>query len=143
MANKDTIGAKDLLVAMLESHDVTSEYNNKLHTKQIQLLDEQNKASDNMLQILDKQKEINIQLESLIKSLTNHDLTCGTNASEIAKDIKEDLINNVKEHNRLKLHMVGVSSGLIVIIISLITTISIIWSKVDIIDAVAKHLGIG
>ncbi len=134
--------SKDVMLNMIESHKTNTEYNTKLYLRQEALVKEQTKATENLLQIVEKQKEINNQLASLITTMSSHNTIMRTSVDDLKKDIKSDHINNVKEHGKIKNHLIGLTGGMIVVVIGLLSALGSMWSKVDIIDAVAKHLGL-
>jgi len=134
--------SKEDVFLMMKSYENNVKYNTQLYDRQEVLVKEQAKVIDNLKNITLEQQKVNTQLETLIKTLTDHNTLCNSGVSEISKSIVESRINNVKEHSKLRYHLVGISGGLIVIIISLITAFGKLWSKSDIIDAVATYIGV-
>lgn len=134
--------SKEDVFLMMKSYENNVKYNTQLYDRQEVLVKEQGKVVDNLKDITLEQQKVNNHLETLIKTLTDHNNLCNTGVSDISKSIVESRISNVKEHGRLKYHLIGISGGLLVVIIALITALEKVWSKSDIIDAVAKYIGV-
>jgi hypothetical protein len=134
--------SKEDVFLMMKSYENNVKYNTQLYDRQEILVKEQSKIIDNLKTITDTQEKVNNQLEILVNTLTSHNALCNISVSDISKSITEGYINNVREHSKLKYHMVGISGGLLVVIIALITAFEKLWSKSDIIDAVAKYIGV-
>jgi len=134
--------SKEDVFLMMKSYENNVKYNTQLYDRQEVLVKEQEKVIDNLKNITVEQQKVNLQLETLIKTLTNHNSLCNTGVTDISKSITESRINNVKEHSKLRYHLIGISGGLIVIVITLIAALEQMWSKSDIIDAVAKYIGV-
>jgi len=134
--------SKEDVFLMMKSYENNVKYNTQLYDRQEVLVKEQAKVIDNLKDITMEQQKVNTQLETLIKTLTDHNALCNSSVTDISKSIVESRINNVKEHSKLRYHLVGISAGLLVVIIALITALEKLWSKSDIIDAVAKYIGV-
>ena len=134
--------SKEDVFLMMRSYENNVKYNTQLYDRQEILVSEQGKIIENLKDITNEQKTVNSQLKILIDTLTSHNALCDANVSDISKSITDTHITNVKEHSKLRYHLVGISGGLLVVIIALITALEKIWSKSDIIDAVAKYIGI-
>jgi hypothetical protein len=134
--------SKEDVFLMMKSYENNVKYNTQLYDRQEVLVKEQSKVIDNLKIITIEQQKVNSQLEILIKTITDNNILCNSGVSDISKSIMDSHINNVKEHGRLKYHLIGISGGLMVVIIALITALEKIWSKSDIIDAVAKYIGL-
>ncbi len=134
--------SKEDVFLMMKSYENNVKYNTQLYDRQEVLVKEQAKVIDNLKDITVEQQKVNTQLETLIKTLTDHNALCNSSVTDVSKSIVESRINNVKEHSKLRYHLVGISAGLLVVIIALITALEKLWSKSDIIDAVAKYIGV-
>ena len=133
--------SKDDVYLMMKSYENNVKYNTQLYDRQEVLVKEQGKVVENLKTITIEQQKVNLQLETLISTLTEHNSLCNNSVVDINKSILQSRINNVKEHGKLKYHLIGISGGLVVVIIALITALEKIWAKSDIIDAVAKFIG--
>jgi len=127
---------------MMRSYENTVRMNTQLFERQEVMLREQDKMVENLSELTIKQKEINRQLGTLVTNLTSHNSSCGIGITEVTRVINEGHISNVTEHGKLRYHLITISGGLVVVIIALIVALEKIWSKSDIIDAVAKYIGI-
>jgi len=134
--------SKEDVFLMMKSYENNVKYNTQLYDRQEVLVKEQAKVIDNLKDITIEQQKVNSQLETLVKTLTEHNALCNNSVTNINKSITDSRINNVKEHSRLRYHLIGISSGLVVVVIALITALEKLWSKSDIIDAVAKYIGV-
>lgn len=134
--------SKEDVFLMMRSYENNVKYNTQLYDRQEILVAEQGKIIENLKDITNEQKTVNSQLKILIDTLTTHNTLCNANVADISKSITDTHITNVEEHSKLRYHLVGISGGLLVVIIALITALEKIWSKSDIIDAVAKYIGI-
>jgi len=134
--------SKEDVFLMMKSYENNVKYNTQLYDRQEVLVKEQEKVIDNLKNITTEQQKVNSQLEILVKALTEHNALCNSSVVDISKSIVDSRINNVKEHSKLRYHLIGISSGLVVVIIALIAALEKVWSKADIIDAVAKYIGV-
>jgi len=134
--------SKEDVFLMMKSYENNVKYNTQLYDRQEVLVQEQVKVINNLKDITIEQQKVNSQLEILITSIKDHNVLCNTGVTSIGKSIIDSRINNVKEHGKLRYHLVGISGGLILVIIALITAFEKLWSKSDIIDAVAKYIGV-
>jgi len=136
----ETLSKEDVFL-MMKSYENNVKYNTQLYDRQEVLVQEQGKVIDNLKDITLEQQKVNTHLETLIKTIKEHNILCNTSATDLGKSIVDSRINNVKEHSKLRYHLVAISGGLLVVIIALITAFEKLWSKSDIIDAVAKFIG--
>jgi len=134
--------SKEDVFLMMKSYENNVKYNTQLYDRQEVLVQEQVKVIDNLKDITLEQQKVNTQLETLIDTLKEHNSLCNTGVTDINKSIVSSRINNVKEHSKLRYHLVAISGGLLVVIIALITAFEKLWDKSDIIDAVAKYIGV-
>jgi hypothetical protein len=134
--------SKEDIFLMMKSYENNVKYNTQLYDRQEILVKEQTKVIDNLKNITIEQQKVNTQLGTLITTLTDHNSVCNTNVTDISKTLTDNNLNNVKEHGNLRYHLIGISGGLLVVVIALIAALEKIWSKSDIIDAVAKYIGI-
>ncbi len=148
--------SKEDIFLMMKSYENNVKYNTQLYDRQEILVKEQIKVIENLKDITIEQQKVNTQLGTLINSLAEHNMFCNTVATDINKSltnvggsvdkankhITDYHISNVQEHGGLRHNLIGISGGLIAVIIALIVALEKIWSKSDIIEAVAKHLGL-
>jgi len=134
--------SKEDVFLMMKSYENNVKYNTQLYDRQEVLVQEQVKVIDNLKDITLEQQKVNTQLETLINTIKDHNTLCNIGVTDISKSIVSSRINNVKEHSKLRYHLVGISGGLVLIIIALITAFEKLWDKSDIIDAVAKFIGV-
>ena len=134
--------SKEDVFLMMKSYENNVKYNTQLYNRQEILVKEQAVAIDNIKNITVEQQKVNAQLKTLIKTLEDHNSLCASNAVDISKSITSSYISNVQEHSKLRYHLIGISGGLFVVIIALISAFEKLWSKSDIIDAVAKYIGV-
>lgn len=134
--------SKEDVFLMMKSYENNVKYNTQLYDRQEVLVKEQAKVIDNLKDITLEQQKVNVQLETLVKTLTEHNTLCNTGVTNINKSITDGHINNVKEHSKLRYHLVAISGGLVVVIVALISALGKMWDKVDIIEAVAKYIGV-
>jgi len=147
MDNNDAL-TKDDLLNMIDSYKSNVEFNKELISSQKVLIDEQGKIIDKLADITHAQEKVGMHLETVIKTLSEHNTSCRSNIGEASGEIKDlskkvdqGKIENIKDHSFLKNHLMVLSGGFIAVIIALIVALEKIWSKSDIIDAVAKYIG--
>jgi hypothetical protein len=119
--------SKEDVFLMMKSYENNVKYNTQLYDRQEVLVKEQVKVIDNLKNITVEQQKVNTQLETLVKTLTEHNILCNNGVTEINKSLTDNRINNVKEHSKLRYHLIGISGGLIVVIIALITAFEKVW----------------
>jgi hypothetical protein len=148
MGSDNEILTKDDLLNMMNSYKSNVEFTQELLSSQKVLVDEQGKIINKLSDITSAQEKVGMHLEHLIKTLTEHNSSCQNNVGEassaikdVTKKIDETKIENIKDHGLLKNHLMVISGGLLAVIVALIVALEKIWSKSDIIDAVAKHVG--
>ena len=147
---------KDDLYNMLKSYENNIKYNIQLYDRQDTLIKEQGSIISNLSLVLEKQSDLTRAVESLLKSLIDHNSTSlenilGTktevisNAShikEVSKQVTELQIGGIKDHGELKTGLIVISVGLSSVVIALVVALGKIWEKSDIIDSVAKFIGV-
>jgi len=134
--------SKDDVFLMMKSYENNVKYNTQLHDRQETLIKEQVKVVENIKDITIEQQKVNSQLKVIIDALSEHNALCNSGVTSITKNVTDGRVDNVKEHGKLRYHLIAISGGLVVVIIALITALEKIWSKSDIIDAVATFIGV-
>lgn len=146
---------KDDLYNMFKSYENNVKYNIQLYDRQEALIKEQGIIVNNLALILDKQSDVARSIETLIKSLVDHNTTSSENIIEtksavvtntdkisgVSDQITKLKIDNIKGHGELKTGLIVISVGLSSVVIALIVALGKIWEKSDIIDSVAKFIG--
>lgn len=145
--------SKEDLFLMMRSYENTVRLNTSLHERQEVLVTEQGKVIENLSEITNKQAEINRHLVSLVDKLTRHADECTQSVTDITQmvtDNQADLLQvsneirteSLKNHGKTNNKLIAISGGFITVIIALITVFFRLWEKSDLVDAIAKHLGV-
>jgi cysteinyl-tRNA synthetase len=144
----DELLTKDDLLNMMESYKSNIEFNKQLINSQEKILDDHGKVIDRLAKITKSQETLGIHLNHLITNLTEHNNSCNASVlsaiesvKNLNRKIEENNVESIKEHSKLKVHLISISGGLILIIIALVTAVGRMWDKIDIIDEVSKYIG--
>lgn len=147
---------KDDLYNMFKSYENNVKYNIQLYDRQETLIKEQGTIISNISLVIEKQAEITRSIENLIKSLVDHNQSSlenisiaksavATNTDKI-KGVSDQIIDlkigAIKDHGELKTGLIVISVGISSVVIALIVALGKIWEKSDIIDSVAKFIGV-
>jgi len=145
----DQVLTKDDLLNMMDSYRSNVEFNKQLIESQEDLITEQGQIIDKLSEIADIQKDISTNLKEVVKTLTEHNTSCNnsiveasSNLKEVQKKLDDSKIDNIKEYSKIKNLLITISGGLVAVIIALVLALEKMWSKADIIDEVAKYIGI-
>ena len=147
---------KDDLYNMFKSYENNVKYNIQLYDRQDKLIKEQTSMIVSVGVIAEKLTGINRSLDELIKSVSDHnsishderaDLqekakTIKTSIDAVSGQITDLKIGGIKQHGMLRISLVAIASVLSTIVIGLVITLQKMWAKSDIIDAVAKFIGL-
>lgn len=115
--------SKEDVFLMMKSYENNVKYNTQLYDRQDIMVKEQVKVIDSLREITIEQQQVNAQLKILIDTLTTHNALCNVTSTDITKSISDGQLSNVRDHGKLRYHLIGISSGLIVIIIGLVTAL--------------------
>ena len=123
--------SRDDLFLLMQSYKNTVESNTILLEQQKLLLDQHNeiiRKEADLLNIVYKVLEKCEGLPDLKTDLENKITTCHSEST--------------KERSDLKTNTIYIIAGMSSVVLSLIGLVVIIWSKLDIIEKIAKHLGV-
>lgn len=151
----DTLN-KDDIYLMLKSYENQVQYTTRLYDRQDRLILEQEKIVNNLVTIVEKQSDLARSIDSLVKTLieqNNHSIgsmaetksSVVNNAEKIqgiSGQINDLKVDSIKDHGELKTGLIVISVGLSSVVIALIVALGKIWEKSDIIDSVAKFIGV-
>jgi len=145
MSDGDKLLSRDDLFLLMKSYENSVTLNTTLldHQKQVlekqnAILDKQKNTCEAINKILDKLKTFannGIEMKQEMRDLKNNYLK-SQNSSSL------EHVNLSKEHTKINMRIYLSYAGLIAMILSLLTLINQTITKFDLIDLIAKHLGV-
>ena len=129
MSNKEL--SRDDLFLLMQSYRNTVESNTILLEQQKKLLEQHNI-------IIDKQKDVSDGLNKVIEKFG----LVGDMKSEVLEILSTNRIGCVQDHGSIKQRMIFIYAGIGVIGVSLVSLVITVFNKMDVIEKIAKHLGV-
>lgn len=147
---------KDDLFLMLKSYENQVEFTTRLYDRQNLLIKEQEKIVASLTNVVEKQTEIQRDIEKLFRSIIEHNainvgslldtktavVSNGDKISGVAGQLVDLKIIDIKYQSDVKVWLIAISVAISSVILSLGGALWKIWEKSDIIDAVAKFIGV-
>lgn len=123
------------LQLLLDSYKNTVELNTILVSQQKTLLEQHD-------QLITKQKEVCKIIGDCLDNVKNHAHELGNIKNLIEKSEEINTVKLSSEHKHMNARIYGLGAGLVVIILSLITFVSKATEKLEILDNIARFLGV-
>jgi hypothetical protein len=144
-----TVLSRDDLFLLMKSYENTIQLNTTLLNQHKQLLEDSNailkKHSEiilNLNNLTDKQKNNSNTLTDIINKITNLSSHNEKQIDEIEKKIDISRVESLNDHNQQKTKIMIVGAAIGTVVITLLGIISQLWLKLDIINSIAKSLGV-
>lgn len=137
-----TINKEDLFL-LLEAYENMIKLNTTLLDQQSKLLEQHN-------QILDKQNQVGVDINKVLEEIAAHTKEVGGLHKEISKSVTGITLKQTdcrancgQDFSKIATKVYVGWVGMGVIITSLLALLINSWSKLDLIKAIAAHLGVG
>lgn len=122
---------RDDLFLLMQSYKNTVESNTILLEQQKKLLEHQNV-------IIGKQKEVSISLNKVLEKFG----MVGDMKGEVLEQINNCHLTCVQDRGSIKQRLIFLYAGMSLVTISLIGLVITVFDKMDLIEKIAKHLGV-
>lgn len=141
--------SRDDLFLLMQSYENTVQLNTTLLNQHQKLLDDSKslleKHSDiiiNLNSLADKQQKISEKNTTIINKITTLSEHHERNIENIDIKIDDHRVETLKDHNQLKTKIMVIGALIGTVGITLLTLIGQMWSKYEILEAIAKSLGV-
>ena len=123
--------SRDDLFLLMQSYKNTVESNTVLLEQQKKLLEQHNV-------IIEKQKDVTDVLNKVLEKFG----TVGDMKGEVLEQLNERHLSCVQDHGSIKQRMIFIYAGIGVVTVSLVGLVITVFNKMELIEKIAKHLGV-
>ncbi len=141
--------SRDDLYLLMQSYENTVQLNTTLLNQHQKLLDDSNallkkhsETSANLNALTDKLERISETLSVVITKIAELSEHHEKNIYNIEEKIDIHRLETVTDHSQQKTRITVVGAAVGTVVITLLTIIGQLWTKYEVIDAIAKSLGI-
>jgi hypothetical protein len=141
--------SRDDLFLLMQSYENTVQLNTTLLNQHQKLLDDSKSLLEkhseiiiNLNSLTDKQQKISETITTVIDKISVLSEHHERNIENIEEKIDEHRVETLKDHNQQKTKIMVIGATIGAIGITLLTLIVQIWSKYELLETIAKSLGV-